>query len=324
MTGSAWALPSSPLREESMAKWKGIVLAGGSGSRLFPLTYAVNKHLLPVYDKPMIYYPLTTLMLGGLRDFIIISSPEALNQICTLLGDGTRWGISISYRVQERAGGIAECFRIAAEDIADCNVALVLGDNIFYGAGLPRLLSQAMDHERGATIFGYEVADPSGFGVVDLEEKPQTMRSRFAVPGLYFYDERVVSVSNEIRPSARGELEITDVNRYYLKAGDLRVRLFGRGVAWLDGGTHQDLFEASQFVKVIEERTGLKIACPEEVAWRMKFIDQAAFEELIDAKPKTEYQRYLRSLLEASSLIPDSDCLDGDVATNGRGRKSDC
>jgi glucose-1-phosphate thymidylyltransferase len=295
-----------------MGRWKGIILAGGSGSRLFPLTHAVNKHLLPVYDKPMIYYPLTTLMLGGLRDFIIISSPDALSQIDKLLGDGSRWGITITYRAQARAGGIAECFRIAADDIAGCNVALALGDNIFYGAGLPRLLSQAMNHESGATIFGYEVADPSGFGVVvldksgraiDLEEKPKTMRSRLAVPGLYFYDERVVAISNEIRPSARGELEITDVNRHYLEAGDLRVTLFGRGVAWLDGGTHRDLFEASQFVKVIEERTGLKIACPEEVAWRMKFIDQAAFEDLIDPETKTDYQRYLRSILDTSSLI---------------------
>jgi glucose-1-phosphate thymidylyltransferase len=295
-----------------MKTWKGIILAGGNGSRLLPLTHVVNKHLLPIYDKPLIYYPLTTLMLGGLREFIIISSPDALNQISTLLGDGTKWGIDIVYRTQERPGGVAECFRIAANDIAGCNVALALGDNIFYGAGLPRLLSHAMNHESGATIFGYEVADPSGFGVVvldetgravDLEEKPKTMRSRLAVPGLYFYDERVVAISNEIRPSARNELEITDVNRRYLAAGDLRVTLFGRGVAWLDGGTHRDLFEASQFVKVIEERTGLKIACPEEVAWRMKFIDQAAFEGLIDPHPGTDYQRYLRSLIHTTSLI---------------------
>jgi glucose-1-phosphate thymidylyltransferase len=293
-------------------KWKAIILAGGNGSRLLPLTHVVNKHLLPIYDKPMLYYPLTTLMLGGLRDFIIISSPEALNQIRTLLGDGTRWGIDIAYRAQERAGGIAECFRIAAADIAGCNVAVALGDNIFYGAGLPRLLSEAMTHETGATIFGYEVADPSGFGVVvldktgratDLEEKPKRLRSRLAVPGLYFYDERAVAIANWIQPSARGELEITDVNRHYLVAGDLRVTLFGRGIAWLDGGTHRDLFEASQFVKVIEERTGLKIACPEEVAWRMKFIDHAAFESLIDPQPTTDYQRYLRSLVDTSSLV---------------------
>lgn len=295
-----------------MKPWKAIILAGGNGSRLFPLTYAVNKHLLPVYDKPMIYYPLTTLMLAGLRDFIIISGPEALIQLKTLLGDGTRWGISITYRVQERAGGIAECFRIAASDIAGCNVALALGDNIFYGAGVPRLLSQAMAHETGATIFGYEVADPSGFGVVvidktgrpiDLEEKPKTMRTRLAVPGLYFYDQRAVAFSHQIQPSARGELEITDVNRSYLAAGDLRVRLFGRGVAWLDGGTHRDLYEASQFIKVIEERTGLKVGCPEEVAWRMNYIDQAAFESLIDPNPVTDYQRYLRSLSDTSTLI---------------------
>ena len=295
-----------------MKKWKGIILAGGSGSRLFPLTHVVNKHLLPIYDKPMIYYPLTTLMLGGLRDFVIISNPEAIGQIRTLLGDGSRWGISIVYRVQERTGGVAECFRIAARDIAGYNVALALGDNIFYGTGLPRLLSQAMSHDAGATIFGYEVADPSGFGVVvldktgsaiDLEEKPKTIRSRLAIPGLYFYDERVLAISNEIRPSARGELEITDINRCYLATGDLRVNLLGRGVAWLDGGTHRDLFEASQFVKVIEERTGLKIACPEEVAWRMKFIDQAAFEGLVDPKPTTDYQRYLRSLVDTARRI---------------------
>lgn len=290
-----------------MKKWKGIILAGGSGSRLFPLTHVVNKHLLPIYDKPMIYYPLTTLMLGGLRDFIIMSNPEAIPQIQSLLGDGSRWGISIAYRIQERPGGVAECFRIAAEDIAGCGVALALGDNIFYGTGLPRLLSQAMSHDTGATIFAYEVADPTGFGVVVLDgtgravellEKPTTTRSRLAIPGLYFYDERVLAISNKIKPSMRGELEITDVNRNYLAAGGLRVNLLGRGVAWLDGGTHRDLFEASQFVKVIEERTGLKIACPEEVAWRMKFIDQTAFEKLIDPKPTTDYQRYLRSLID--------------------------
>ena len=292
-----------------MKTWKGIILAGGNGSRLFPLTHVVNKHLLPVYDKPMIYYPLTTLMLGGVREYVVISSPAALGQIEALLGDGRQWGIEIVYRAQERAGGIAECFRIAEKDIAGCHVALALGDNIFHGAGMPRLLMQAMSHESGATIFGYEVSDPSAYGVavldehnrpIDLEEKPKVIRSRLAVPGLYFYDEQAAGFARELQPSARGELEITDVNRRYLVAGSLRVTQFGRGVAWLDGGTHQDLYEASQFIKVIEERTGLKVACPEEVAWRMGFIDDAAFERLIDPNPVTDYQRYLRSISETS------------------------
>jgi glucose-1-phosphate thymidylyltransferase len=290
-----------------MARWKGIILAGGTGSRLFPLTHAVNKHLLPVYDKPMIYYPLTTLMLGGVRDFIVISSPDALQSIERLLGDGTRWGITITYRAQERPGGIAECFRIAENDIAGWNTALILGDNIFYGSGLPQKLSDAMKRERGATIFGYEVADPSAFGVVvldasgrpvDLEEKPKKPRSRLAVPGLYLYDTRVASFAWALKPSARGELEITDINRAYLAAGDLSVSLLGRGVAWLDGGTHHALYEASQFIKVVEDRTGLKIACPEEVAWRMNFIDLDGFRALIDPKQATDYQRYLRGLIE--------------------------
>jgi glucose-1-phosphate thymidylyltransferase len=288
-----------------MKAWKGIILAGGNGSRLFPLTHVVNKHLLPVYDKPMIYYPLTTLMLGGVREYVVISTPAAIGQIEALLGDGRQWGIEIVYRPQERAGGIAECFRIAEKDIAGCNVALALGDNIFYGAGMPRLLAQAMSHDSGATIFGYEVSDPSAYGVVvldeqnrpvDLEEKPKVIRSRLAIPGLYFYDEQAAFFARELTPSARGELEITDVNRRYLASGNLRVTQFGRGVAWLDGGTHQDLYEASQFIKVIEERTGLKVACPEEVAWRMKFIDDAAFDRLIDPNPVTDYQRYLRSI----------------------------
>jgi glucose-1-phosphate thymidylyltransferase len=281
---------------------KPFVAAHARGQQAFTARLRQANDLLSAHDP----------YAGGLRDFIVISSPEALIQISTLLGDGTRWGISIAYRPQQFPGGIAECFRIAADDIAGCNVALALGDNIFYGAGVPRLLSQAMVHDSGATIFGYEVADPSAFGVVvldkagrpiDLEEKPKILRSRLAVPGLYFYDERVVGFSNAIRPSARGELEIVDINRRYLTAGDLRVILFGRGVAWLDGGTHRDLYEASQFIKVIEERTGLKVACPEEVAWRMKFIDKEAFESLIDPEPVTDYQRYLRALSDTSSLI---------------------
>jgi glucose-1-phosphate thymidylyltransferase len=294
---------------EISEKWKGIILAGGTGSRLFPLTHVVNKHLLPVYDKPMIYYPLATLMLSGVRDFIIISSPESLDLFEVLLGDGRKWGISITYLAQTSAGGIAQSLIIAADEITGCNVALALGDNIFYGASLPLLLKQAMAKNVGATIFGYEVSNPSAFGVVvlddaghpiDLEEKPKIIRSRLAVPGLYFYDERAVAIARELQPSARGELEITDVNRAYLTAGDLTVRLFGRGVAWLDGGTHRDLYEASQFIKVIEERTGLKVACPEEVAWRMGFISRTAFERLIDSDPVTDYQRYLHELIKVT------------------------
>ena len=294
-----------------MKPWKGIILAGGNGSRLFPLTHVVNKHLLPVYDKPMIYYPLTTLMLAGIRDFIVISSPQALDQIKALLGNGDKWGISIIYRSQIQPGGIAQCFEIASEDITGCNVALALGDNIFYGSGLPRLLSQAMVHISGATIFGYDVADPSSYGVVvldqalkpvDLLEKPTVFRSRLAVPGLYFYDDAVLDYARGINPSARGELEITDVNRQYMEAGNLRVTLFGRGIAWLDGGTHRDLYEASQFIKVIEERTGLKVSCPEEVAWRKGYIDDAGFAALIDPKPVTDYQIYLKSLIDNPAL----------------------
>jgi glucose-1-phosphate thymidylyltransferase len=291
-----------------MARWKGMILAGGKGTRLYPLTYAVSKHLLPVYDKPMIYYPLSTLMLCGVRDFIVIANPDSVDSIERLLGDGKRWGISIVYRSQERPGGIAECFRIAEKDLEGCNVALILGDNIFYGSGLPLKLREAMDREHGATIFGYEVSNPNSFGVVilgsdgrpiDLEEKPKNPRSHLAVPGLYFYDTRAASFASRLTPSSRGELEITDINRAYLQAGDLSVSVLGRGVAWLDGGTHRDLYEASQFIKVVEDRTGLKIACPEEVAWRMNFIDIDGFKALIDPKQATEYQRYLRGLIES-------------------------
>lgn len=290
-----------------MATWKGILLAGGTGSRLFPLTHAVNKHLLPVYDKPMIYYPLTTLMLAGLRSFIIITNPGDIDAFQRLLGDGSQWGIEIVYRVQERPGGIAEAFRIAQKDIEGANVVLILGDNIFYGSGLPSRLIAATQRAKGATIFGYEVSDPQAFGVVvldksgkpvDLEEKPKQPRSKLAVPGLYFYDDRVSEFAWSLKPSARGELEITDINRHYLDLGDLDVKVLGRGVAWLDGGTHHDLYEASQFIKVVEDRTGLKIACPEEVAWRMGFIDHDGFARLIDSKQATDYQRYLKSLIE--------------------------
>ncbi|WP_421785577.1 glucose-1-phosphate thymidylyltransferase RfbA [Hyphobacterium sp.] len=289
--------------------WKGLILAGGTGSRLYPLTHAVNKHLLPVFDKPMIYYPLTTLMLGGIRDFVIVSSPEALPQIKALLGDGERWGLTFTYVAQDKPGGIAEGFRVAANELAGHNVALILGDNIFYGDGLSKRIQEAAKQGAGATIFGYEVADPSSFGVVELaadgtalslEEKPKKPKSKWAVPGIYFYDQDVVDVAWNLKPSRRGELEITDVNRVYLERGALHVKTIGRGVAWLDGGTHADLFEAGQFIKVVEERTGLKVACPEEIAFRMGFIDHDGLAELVDDSPKTEYQKYLKDLLNRS------------------------
>ncbi|WP_420431024.1 glucose-1-phosphate thymidylyltransferase RfbA [Hyphobacterium sp.] len=291
------------------AKWKGLILAGGTGSRLYPLTHAVNKHLLPVFDKPMIYYPLTTLMLGGLRDFVIVSSPESLPQIKALLGDGERWGLTFTYVAQDKPGGIAEGFRVAANELSGHNVALILGDNIFYGDGLSKRIQEAAKETAGATIFGYEVADPTAFGVVELgpdgtpislEEKPKKPKSKWAVPGVYFYDQDVVDIAWNLAPSRRGELEITDVNRVYLERGDLHVKTIGRGVAWLDGGTHADLFEAGQFIKVVEERTGLKVACPEEIAFRMGFIDHDGLAELVDDSPKTEYQKYLKDLLNRS------------------------
>jgi glucose-1-phosphate thymidylyltransferase len=291
------------------ANWKGLILAGGTGSRLYPLTNAVNKHLLPVFDKPMIYYPLTTLMLGDIREFVIVSNPESLPQIKALLGDGQRWGLKFTYAAQDRPGGIAEGFRVAANELSGHNVALILGDNIFYGDGLSKRIQEATQQTTGATIFGYEVADPSEFGVVELgadgsaislEEKPKKPKSKWAVPGIYFYDQDVVDIAWNLKPSGRGELEITDVNRAYLERGDLHVKTIGRGVAWLDGGTHADLFEAGQFIKVVEERTGLKVACPEEIAFRMGFIDRQGLAALVDDSSKTEYQKYLKDLLNRS------------------------
>ncbi len=284
--------------------WKTIILAGGTGSRLYPLTHAVNKHLLPIYDKPMIYYPLGIMMLGGLRDFIIISSPSDLPQLEKLLGDGRKWGIDFTYLPQENPGGIAQCFEIAKNEIKDSNVALILGDNIFYGAGLPERISEAINNG-GATIFGYEVADPGAFGVVTmdandrpikLEEKPENPKSNLAVPGLYFYDDKVLDIARAQKPSARGELEITDVNKAYLALGKLHVGQLSRGTAWLDGGSHASLYEAGQFIKVVEERTGLKIACPEEIAYRKGFISKEEFKTLIDEGLDTQYQRYLRRI----------------------------
>ncbi len=292
--------------------WQAVIMAGGSGSRLDPMTRAVNKHLLPVFDKPMIFYPLTTLMLGGLRNFTIVTSPRHVSQFEDLLGDGAAYGITINIREQERAGGIAECFRICRDDIADKNVALILGDNIFYGAGLTTQIHKGLARTRGATVFGYDVADPSAFGVVTLDangrptalvEKPKDFVSRTAVPGLYFYDNRVTEIADRLSPSLRGEMEITDVNRAYLETGELFVEPLPRGIAWLDGGTPQDLYEAGQFVYVLEQRTGTRVACPEEVALRKGFISREALAVTIEGYPKGNYRTYLEALLQDPSAL---------------------
>ncbi len=282
--------------------WKGLIVAGGTGSRLGPLTRTVNKHLLPVFDKPMIYYPLTTLMLADIREIVIVSTPESLDQFKALLGNGSQWGMELSYCVQERPDGIASGIRLAADSLRGSNIALILGDNIFFGAGLIERLEQTMTNNPGATIFGYEVANPSAFGVVTLdaagnaiaiEEKPANPKSRVAVTGLYMYAADVFDVAAQLRPSARGEFEITDVNRAYLEQGRLHVHNLGRGVAWLDGGTPNELYEAGQFVKVIQDRTGLRVACPEEIAFRRGFIDRATLARLADQMPESSYRDYL-------------------------------
>ena len=288
-----------------MANWKGIILAGGTGSRLFPLTISVNKHLLPVYDKPMIYYPLSTLMLSGIRDFAIISTPDALPAMEKLLGDGRKWGLSFEYLEQDKPRGIADAFRVAEDFLGGANVGLILGDNIIHGSGLQDRLAACVSRESGATIFGYEVADPSAFGVITLDaagkplsivEKPKQSKSRLAIPGLYFFDSAVIEIARNLKPSARGELEVTDLLADYLRRDALRVERFGRGTAWLDGGTPEALYEATQFVKVVEDRSGLKIACPEEIAWRLGYISHAAFRELAPRDPKTAYDAYLNTL----------------------------
>ncbi len=290
-----------------MTAWKGVILAGGTGSRLTPLTRVVNKHLLPVFDKPMIYYPLTTLMLGDIRETIIVTSADSVDQFKTLLGDGSQWGLKLSYRVQEQPAGIVDGLRVAAGDLRDHNVALILGDNIFFGAGLAATIKESMESNPGATVFGYQVANPSDFGVVTMgadgqpiaiDEKPANPKSHLAIPGLYLYAADVIEVAAQIRPSQRDELEITDVNRIFLKQGRLRVRNLGRGVAWLDGGKPEDLYEASQFVKVIQDRTGLRIACPEELAYRLGFIDRAAFTRLAEQTPSSDYRSYLLRVLD--------------------------
>ncbi|MBK8478296.1 MAG: glucose-1-phosphate thymidylyltransferase RfbA [Opitutaceae bacterium] len=300
------ATPTLPSPSAAPLGRRGIILAGGSGTRLFPLTIAVSKQLMPVYDKPMIYYPLSVLMLAGVREILIISTPQDVPLFQRLFGDGSQFGLHLEYAAQPRPEGLAQAFHIGADFIGDRPSVLVLGDNLFYGHDLSSALQAATARTTGATIFGYHVAEPEAYGVVEfdsagnavsLEEKPKQPKSNYAVPGLYFYDRAVVALARDLRPSARGELEITDLNRLYLEAGTLHVEILGRGTAWLDTGTHASLLDAGDFVRVIEDRQGLKIACLEEIALRQGWIDRAGLERQVVALGKSSYGAYLKQLL---------------------------
>ena len=292
---------------------KGILLAGGYGTRLFPLTIGVSKQLLPVYDKPMVYYPLSMLMLAGIREILVVSTPASLPNFQNLLQDGSQWGLQFSYVVQPQPGGLAEAFLLDPGFIGDEPVCLILGDNIFFGHGLPSKLREAARLKDGALIFAYPVRDPERYGVVEfdknglalsIEEKPLHPRSNFAVPGLYFYDHKVVDIARELKPSGRGELEITDVNRAYLSLGELKVDVMGRGVAWLDAGTHESLLQAANFVQAVEERQGMMISCPEEIAYRMEFIDKEQLRRQAERHRSNQYGDYLMQLVEDDIPMP--------------------